>query len=130
MAGKKKLIDEIADLIGRQNAIVLTRRFGGRTLSVPTTDNLGDNHPLVFTIGLEPARAMARMYGGTVVDIPTEVNALLDQRNAEIVRRFMDDEESIRSLAFDFGLDRAMIAKIIDKAGHRELRISRSLTYT
>jgi len=123
-------LDEIAAMIGRQNLIVLARRYGGREVSVPTVESITEKHPLVFHIGLEPAKALARAYGGEAIPMPPEVSILLASRNEEIVRRFVEAEESIRSLALDFGLDRAMIQKIVDKAGHRDLRISRSVTYT
>lgn len=125
-----RTLNQIAKLIGLQNAIILTRRYGGRGLSVPTRDKLDDTHPLVLTIGQAPAYALADNFGGERLNLPPEVNALLQVRNSEIVRRFVEREESIRSLAIDFGLDRAMIQKIIDQAGHKELRISRSVTYT
>lgn len=128
-------LDEIAAMIGRQNLIVLARRYGGREVSVPTVESITEKHPLVFHIGLEPAKALARAYGGEAIQMPPEVSLLLTERNEEIVRRFVGDGtleggERIRSLSLDFGLDRAMIQKIVDKAGHRDLRISRSVTYT
>lgn len=125
---KNKLIDELSALIGLQNAIVLTRRYGGRTLTIPSPEKLHDKHSLVLTIGHAPAHALAKEYAGDMLNLPLEVNALLEIRNSEIVRLFVDEESSIRGLSIDFGLDRAMIQKIIDKAGHKELRLSRSVT--
>ena len=83
-------------------------------------------HPLTLTIGLDPAKKLAEKFGGTALEIPMEVNALLELRNNTIVRMFVDDYATITGLSLEFGLDRAMIQKIIDKAGHRELRLSRS----
>lgn len=123
-------LDELAGMIGRQNLIVLARRYGGRAVFVPTVEALTETHPLVFHIGLEPAKALARAYGGEAIPMPPEVSLLITERNAEIVRLFVENHASIRSLSLDFGLDRAMIQKIIDKAGHKDLRISRSVTYT
>lgn len=127
---KNRTLDQIAKLIGLQNAIILTRRYGGRGLFVPTRDKLIDTHPLVLAIGQAPAYALADNYSGERLNIPPEVNALLQIRNSEIVRRFVQCDESIRSIATDFGLHRSMIAKIIDAGGYRDLRISRSVTYT
>ncbi len=127
---KNRNLDQIAKLIGLQNAIVLTRRYGGRGVSIPTREKLHETHPLVLTIGLAPAYALADEFGGERLHLPPEANALLQVRNTEIVRRFVERGESIRSIAIEFGLDRAMIQKIIDAAGHKDLRISRSVTYT
>lgn len=131
---RNRLLDEISDLVGRQGAIQLVRRYGGRTLSVPYPEGITESHPLTFTLGMANAKALAKHYGGNLLNLPSEVNALLDLRNEEIVRRFLgpagtgEDGESIRSLSIDFGLDRKYIQKIVDKAGHRDLRLSRSMT--
>lgn len=127
------IIKQLAKLLGMQTAIILVRRYSNRRLSVPTIDNLHDMHPLVLTIGLLPAQCLCREYGGTMIELPTEVNALLEVRNEEIVRRFLGDGtltsgESIRSISMDFGIDRKYIQKLIDRAGHRDLRLSRSMT--
>jgi len=120
----EKRTDQLARLIGRQNLIILARRYGGRSMVVP--EAMTEKHPIAFHIGLAPAEALSREYGGDTITLPNEVNLLLQDRNAEIVDRFLNRAESIRSLAFDFGLDRAMIQKIIDKAGHKETRLGRS----
>lgn len=130
-----QLIAEIAKLVGMQNAIVLCRRYGGRTLNIPTQGSITERHPISLTIGLAPAEALAKLYGGTQISLPTEVNALLDVRNEQIVSRFLGpsktalDGESIYLLAMEFGLHRSYIARLIDKAGYRDLRLSRSMTY-
>lgn len=123
---KHEILDQVSRLIGMQGAITLTRRYGGKTLSFPSVEKLNDSHPLVLTIGLEPAQKLSREFGRELIELPFEVNALRELRNAEIVRLFVKDGRSIRSLSIDFGIDRAYIQKIIDKAGHRQLRISRS----
>jgi AraC-like DNA-binding protein len=122
------IVKELAQLLGMQTTIILVRRFSNRLLSVPTADNLHDLHPLVLTIGQAPAHCLCKQYGGTSIELPNEVNALLPVRNEEMVRRFVNDGESIRSIAYEFGLDRAYVQKLIDRAGHRSLRLSRSLT--
>lgn len=130
-----QLIAEIARLVGMQNAIVLCRRYGGRTLNIPTVGSITDRHPLTLTVGLAPAEALAKHYGGTQISLPNEINALIEVRNEEIVKRFLgpggkaEDGDSIYLLAMDFGLHRSYIAKLIDRAGHNQLRISRSMTY-
>lgn len=127
-----RILREISRMIGMQNAIVLVRRYGGRTLSVPSISNLTDRHPLVFHVGLASAQSLSREYGGLNLNLPSEVNALLDERNTEIVRRFLGDPaagvegESVRMLSIDFGLDRKQIQCIIDKLGYREERLSRA----
>lgn len=90
--------------------------------------DISEKHPIAFHIGLVAAQALAKEYGGDTITLPNEVNLLLQDRNEEIVERFLVKMESIRSLAFEFGLDRAMIQKIIDKAGHKEARLGRSST--
>lgn len=122
----EKQTDRIIRLIGRQNLIVLARRYGGRPMVVP--EAMTEKHPIAFHIGLAAASALSAEFGGDTISVPNEVNLLLTERNAEIVDRFLNRNESIRGLSFDFGLDRAMIQKIIDKAGHKETRLGRSST--
>lgn len=126
-----KILTELAGIVGMQSAIILTRKWGGRAMSVPRADKMHDLHPIALGIGIGPAMSLAREYGGTALQLPTEVNALIDLRNAEIVRRFVGDGttgDSIRSLSLEFGVDRKMIQKIVDASGHRDLRLSRSMT--
>ena len=125
---KNKLLDEVVGLIGMPSAIILTRRYGGKALSVPSLQNLHEKHPIALTIGWEPARKLCQMFGSEMINLPIEVNALLGIRNTEIVRLFVEEGQSIRCLSIAFGIDRGMIARLIDKAGHRDLRISRSET--
>lgn len=122
----EKQTDKLVRIIGRQNLIALSRRYGGRSIIVP--EGITEKHPIAFHIGLDAARALSAEFGGDTITLPNEVNLLLTERNAEIVDRFLNRGESIRGLSFDFGLDRAMIQKIIDKAGHRQVRLDRSST--
>lgn len=121
------VLRSISKLIGLQPTTIIVRRFGGRYLWIPKPEKLTDESPLVLTVGLVPAQRLAEKYGGQSLDIPNEVNAMLDLRNEAIVKMFLAGT-SISAVAYEFGLDRAMIQKIIDKAGHRAERISRSLT--
>ena len=122
-----RTVSDLTRMIGVQSTILLMRQFGGRTLSVPTIDKMHELHQIVVTVGYASAQALAKKYGGQTINLPAEVNALLQIRNDEIVRRFVGGE-SIRSLAIFFGIDRRMAHKIIDAYGHRETRLSRSVT--
>jgi hypothetical protein len=122
---KNRLLSEICKLTSVKAAIELTRQYGGRTLSIPTVHNLRDMHPIVVLIGMKNAEALSRKWGGEYLEIPTEVNALRQFRNESIVRQFVDDQQSIRSLSIEFELDRKAIQNIIDSAGYNDVRLSR-----
>lgn len=129
-----RTLTKIRNLIGTQATIRLVRQYGNRTLTLPQPDKITDFHQLTVTVGLASAKALAEEFVGECLNLPGEVNALLELRNDEIVRRFLghsrtaEDGESIRSLARDYDMDRKNVQKVIDAAGHRDLRLSRSMT--
>lgn len=121
------LLKTIIELIGPQSAIRLAREYNGRDFAVPIRHNLHDMHPIVVLIGLGNAQALSERYGGHAIRMPMEVNTLLQIRNEAVVKQFLTGI-SISSIAQEFQIDRKLVQKIIDAAGHKELRIGRSMT--
>lgn len=121
------ILDDLVQLIGHQHAIELLRAWGGRRLKVPA--DIGQDHPLAFTVGLESAQKLASHYGGTDVDLPAERNFLIDLRNAAILVQFRAGR-SISSLAEEFGVSRRQVNSILDAMGSRDLRMERAGTRT
>lgn len=109
-------LDSLVEVIGMQPAIELTRAFGGRIIYVPMT--IETTHPITLTVGWNAAEQLAKHYGGSQLKVPAERNVLLQLRNECIVSRHTGPEKaSINGLANEYGLDRAMIRKILRKAG-------------
>jgi len=122
-----KILDDLVDFIGHQHAIELLRAWGGRRLKVPT--EIGQDHPLAMTIGLDSAKVMATYYGGTELYLPAERNFLIDLRNAAIVAKFKGGS-SITKLSEDFGVSRRHVHTILDALGQGENRKARVATRT
>lgn len=126
MAYSQKL-KTIIDLIGPQAAIRIAREYNGRDFAVPLRENLTDMNPIVVLIGLGNARALSDHFGGRLLRMPMEMNTLLQIRNEAVVKQFLASI-SISSISQEFQIDRKLVQKIIDAAGHKELRIGRSMT--
>lgn len=107
-------LDSLVEVIGMQPAIELTRAFGGRIIYVPMT--METTHPITLTIGWKPAEELAKHYGGSQLKVPAERNVLLQLRNDCIVKEYVEELASINGLANKYGLDRAMIRKVLRKA--------------
>lgn len=106
----QRVLKELSDAIGLADAIEVCRRWGGREAYIPTKVDAGD--PLALTLGLDTARRLVRAYGGRRLQLPAERNALLDLRNAAIVK----DRESGLSherLGLRYGLSRQSIKLIL-----------------
>lgn len=109
-----RTIAEIAETLGMQTAVRLSRVYGGRTLRVPIeVDQL---HPLSVALGFEAAQRFVREYRGVCLDVPAEQSALLVLRNQAIVAAHRGGA-SIHGLAAANQLSRKMIRNILRKAG-------------
>lgn len=70
------LLVQFAKVIGEENAVRLSARFGGRALYIPLdpTDvrTASRVNELVQTIGLHAAQLLARRFGGVTFEMPLE----------------------------------------------------------
>ena len=109
----QRVVKELADAIGLGDAIEVCRRWGGREAYVPVKVEAGD--PLALTLGLESARKLVQAFGGQRLQLPAERNALLDLRNAAIVRD-ADAGLSHEQIGLRYGLTRQSIGHILRQA--------------
>lgn len=109
-------LTELVDTIGLPATVELVRTYAGRALYVPQEPD--DRHPITLRIGLIAARSLSTAYGGTYLHVPPERNLLVELRNAEIVRRIVEDHESICSTAYAFGVSRRWVHRVLERAGH------------
>lgn len=112
----QRIVRELSDAVGFGPAIEIARRWGGRELRVPVKVGPGD--PLALALGLETARRLVATFGGQVLQLPVERNALLDLRNAAIVRMAADGASQER-IGLEFGLTRQAVAHVLRSARDR-----------
>jgi Mor transcription activator family len=108
------VVKEITAIIGLDKAIELVRGWGGRELSVPK--KMKTDHAIVFAIGLDAAIKLADAMGGQRLRLPLEKNALLELRNALILKEFQEGT-SITRLGNRYGLTRSAVTKILRALG-------------
>lgn len=106
----QRSVKEIADAIGLADAIEVCRRWGGREAYIPVKVEPGD--PLALTLGMETALRLVKAFGGRRLQLPAERNALLDLRNAAIVR---DKHAGLshEKIGLRYGLSRQSIKLIL-----------------
>lgn len=109
-------LEELVDTIGLPATVELVRTYAGRVLYVPKDPD--DRHPITLRIGATAARSLSRLYGGTQLHVPPERNLLVEMRNREIVRRVVEEEASICATAYEFGVSRRWVHRVLDRAGH------------
>lgn len=109
----QRVVKELADAIGLADAIEVCRRWGGREAYIPVKVEPGD--PLALTLGMDSARRLVKAYGGQRLQLPAERNALLDLRNAAILR---DAEAGVshEQIGLRYGLTRQSIGHILRQA--------------
>lgn len=112
----QRVVKELAEAVGLADAIEVCRRWGGREAYIPVKVEPGD--PLALTLGLESARKLVRAFGGQRLQLPAERNALLDLRNAAIVRD-ADAGLSHEQIGLRYGLTRQSIGHILQQARTR-----------
>ncbi len=99
------LLSELADVVGQGKALAFARDFGGRRLSVPRRERMGEDHRLVQALGRAGADRLADLYGGETIDVPMgPVGTLAEARRR--LARALDDGASIDGAAATAGLHR------------------------
>jgi Mor family transcriptional regulator len=106
----QRAVRELADAIGLGDAIEVCRRWGGREAYIPVKVSPGD--PLALTLGLDTAQRLVSAFGGRRLQLPAERNALLDLRNAAILRD-ADAGMSQEQIGLRYGLTRQSISHIL-----------------
>lgn len=118
----QRVVRELAKTIGLADTIQIVRRWGGRDFSVPSA--VDEDHPLALTLGLESARRLVKAYGGQILQLPSERHALIDRRNAAILKAIAPKPDgeglSHEAAGLRFGLTRQQVGNIARRAQQRE----------
>ncbi|WP_434147942.1 Mor transcription activator family protein [Methylocaldum gracile subsp. desertum] len=97
-----RVLQEIASLVGPENAVKIARAYGGVRLYVPR--RMKPDHPLAELVGFENARALSTAFGGLPhFDIPQVYRLLLEARNRAILKD-RSQGMSVRELALKYRL--------------------------
>lgn len=105
----------IIETIGLSAAISVAQVFAGSKIWVPKRDALTEHHPLSRLLGMPLAYKIADRFGGSDLVVAQCQRMLLEQRDAEIVRR-RDAGESAFELAQAYGLADRSIRSILARA--------------
>lgn len=111
-------LSELVDTIGMQPTVILVRYYGARALYIPKT--MPDTHPVCLRIGYEPAQKLSQLYGGMQLWVPPELSMLVELRDREIVRRVIEQGESVGATAYAFGVSRRWVLRTLARAGHHD----------
>ena len=113
----RRILDELASIIGYQPTARLLRAFGGRRLYIPAT--LDDEHPITWVVGYTHAQTLTTRYGGERLDLPDEHIIVLDLRNQRMAAEYRRGH-SVRQLAKTYGMSPRGIRHILNKLALRE----------
>ncbi len=99
------LLAELAEVVGQGRALAFAGEFGGRRLSVPRRERMGEDHRLVQALGRAGADRLADLYGGETIDVPMgPVGTIAEARRR--MARALDGGASIDGAAATAGLHR------------------------
>ena len=98
------VLDEIADIAGRDAALDLAAAFGGSTLHVPAPGRV-HSHALAHVLGDQRARQVAERFQGDVVYVPKCRRA--------VARRMRSQGRSTRDIASVMGVSRRAVQQML-----------------
>lgn len=83
-------IQTIVGLIGHGDAMALVRELGGQDFRFPTGRTSESWERLVEIVGPISAEKLSRVFGGSETYIALCVNAMRDDRNRQMIKRYDD----------------------------------------
>jgi hypothetical protein len=104
-------LQEIADVIGLAETILLASRLGGARFTVP--GRAAHDHPLTLAIGEDAANKLCDFYHGDSLVIPNKAR-FIGKRN-DIIRDRYRNGATAQKLALMFGLTERTVYRILDK---------------
>jgi len=117
------VLQEIASLIGPENAVKLAQTYGGVRLYVPK--RMKPDHPLAELVGFENACALSTAFGGLAnLSIPRFEELIREARNRAILKD-RSQGMSIRELALKYRLTEKHIHNIQKAALKADLAAAR-----
>lgn len=99
------LLAQLADVVGQGQALAFARDFGGRNLSVPRRERMGDDHRIVRALGRAGADRLADLYGGETILVPMGPAGSLAEARRRLARA-LDGGASADAAAAQAGLHR------------------------
>lgn len=96
MNAKQSTFESLAELIGKEGALLLCEERGGETLYITKSIAIGDNvrRPWFEILGQSASERLNKHLGGKRVYIPMAPPELLAERNAAILQRFRQGESA------------------------------------
>lgn len=99
------LLSQLSDVVGVARALAFASDFGGRNLSVPRRERLGDDHRIVRALGRAGADRLADLYGGETILVPMGPAGSLAEARRRLARA-LDGGASADTAAAQAGLHR------------------------
>ncbi len=109
------LLQELADTLGREPALVLAENFGGVSDYIPQKPRA--DHKIAKVIGMERMAVLCEVYGGVWMTIPRGVN--LDPKKPQIEKLL--GEKSHRQIARDLGVSERYV-RLVANSKAREVQ--------
>jgi len=107
---------EMVELIGREAALALCRKYGGQVIYTPAPDRLSENHPLVKTIGWEAAVKLAGSWQGSTCALPYGPEAGIRNELQAQVLDLAGQGISVNGIAKLTGLTNRAVRRIKNRA--------------
>lgn len=103
-------LQEIAEVVGDDNAMKMVQAYGGTRVFVP--QSVGAQHKLSTLLGFEQAKKLSRTFGGEPLTIARCTMLLKHRRNEEIRKKY-DEGASVHELVREYGLTERRIYSIL-----------------
>lgn len=120
MSDLPQSLQDVAEVIGLEKAIIISRLYGGKRLFVPI-GQFPASHPLNNLIGEQSLKLLCQYFGGCLLEICKPDKAILADRNRELIK----DRQAgvtIPGLASKYGLTERWVRVIL----HSEPKPERS----
>lgn len=109
-----KTYQELAMLLGHDDADTLVRAYRGQEMHIPPIKKLADSHRLVLLLGADVARRLCHYWGDTTLTLPMQLTHRLQPRNESIVEKYKDGMTS-NQLAAAYGITSRHVRNIVQK---------------
>lgn len=116
MTGEQTMFESLAELIGKEEALILCEMIGGQTLYIPKNIGLDDGIRKLWVehFGEEAFDRICDRFGGQRIYIPAAPPELIELRNATIVGRVRSGDP-INDIARDFKVTPRCIRNIFNR---------------
>lgn len=113
MSDLPQSLQDIAEVIGLEKAIIISRLYGGKRLFVPI-GHFPDSHPLRDLVGDQALKLLCQYFGGCLLEICKPDKAILADRDRDLISD-RDAGETIPNLATKYGLTERWVRAILHR---------------